>query len=83
MDSDKNAWLRDAKFAANYEKARDNFGQLSKIEARQYLTFVADTLNAWEFAFINHENGAMAGNIWKGWDGLYRSEFETEAFQHF
>jgi hypothetical protein len=63
MDSDKNAWLRDAKFAAIYENARNDFGQLSKIEARQYLTFVADTLNAWEFAFITHENGAMAGNI--------------------
>ena len=83
MDSDKNTWLRDADFAAIYEKARSDFGQLSKVDSRQYLTFVADTLNAWEFAFITHENGAMADNIWHGWDGFYRSEFETEAFQYF
>ena len=83
MDLDKNAWLRDAEFAAIYERARSDFGQLSDIESRQYLTFVADTLNAWEFAFITHANGAMADNIWNGWDGFYKGEFQTEGFQHF
>ena len=83
MDLDKNTWLRDAEFAATYERARSDFGQLSNIESRQYFTFVADTINAWEFAFITHANGAMAENIWNGWDEFYRSEFETEGFQHF
>ncbi len=83
MDTEKNTWLRDQKFAAIYETARSNFDQLSPVESRQYLTFVADTLNAWEFAFITHENGAMADNIWNGWDGFYRSELETKAFSSF
>jgi hypothetical protein len=83
MDSNKNTWLRDADFAVIYENARSDFGKLSKVDSRQYLTFVADTMNAWEFAFITHENGAMADNIWHGWDGFYRSEFETEGFQNF
>ncbi|MEH6909713.1 MAG: hypothetical protein V7459_03935 [Oceanicoccus sp.] len=83
MDSDKNTWLRSAEFAAIYENARGDFGQLSEIERRPYITFVADTFNAWEFAFITHENGAMADNIWKGLDGFYRSELKTEAFRYF
>jgi len=83
MDSEKNTWLRDPEFAAVYETARNDFSELTGIERRQYLTFVADTLNAWEFAFITHNNGAIADNIYDGWDGFYKSEFQTEGFQYF
>ena len=83
MDMDKNNWLRDPEFAAIYDNARQDMDTLSPVEFRQYLTFVADTLNAWGFAFITHNNGAMDDTIWNGWDGFYRVEMETEGFQRF
>lgn len=83
MDMDKNEWLRDPEFAAIYEIAREDFTKLSPVQLRQYLTLVADTLNAWEFAFITHNSGAMSDTIWNGWDGFYRSELQTEAFRWF
>ena len=83
MDMEKNSWLRDPNFAAIYDKAREDMSNLSTIEFRQYSTFIADTLNAWEFAFITHNNGAMDDTIWNGWDGFYRSEIETEGYRQF
>lgn len=83
MDMDKNNWLRDPAFAIIYSKAREDFSNLSKVELLQYTTFIADTLNAWEFAFITHNNGAIDDTIWDGWDGFYRAEMKTEGFQMF
>ena len=83
MDMEKNAWFRNADFAATYVLAQDGIEKLSPVQLRQYSTFVADTLNAWEFAYITHKNGAMDENIWKGWDGFYRSELATRPFQWF
>lgn len=83
MDMNKNEWLRDPEFVAIYVNARDDFNKLSPVQAIQYLTFAADTLNAWEFAFITHNSGAMSDTIWDGWDGYYRSEIQTESFRRF
>jgi hypothetical protein len=83
MDLEKNAWFRNADFAALYVLARDGFEKLSETQRLQYNTFIADTLNAWEFALITHERGAMEDNIWNGWDGFYRGEMKTEPFRRF
>ena len=72
MDQDTNVWLRDPAFTAIFETAIENFDQLSPIQARQYRTFMADKFNAWEFAFITHNNQMMEDNIWIGWDRYYR-----------
>ncbi len=77
MDLEKNAWLRDPEFAETYVRARSDFGALSPVQVRQYMTFIADTFNAWEFAHITYVDGAMTENIWLGWDGFYRSELAT------
>jgi hypothetical protein len=81
MDMDKNAWLRDIEFSAIYVNAREDFTKLSPVQLRQYLTFAADTVNAWEFVFITHKSGAMEDTIWDGWDGFYRSELKTAAYR--
>ncbi|MEZ5557610.1 MAG: hypothetical protein R3E86_03585 [Pseudomonadales bacterium] len=83
MDMEKNAWLRDADFAAAYQLANDDPAQLSPARALQVRTYVADTLNAWEFAFITFRGGAMDETIWNGWDGFYRSQLATRPFQWF
>ena len=83
MDLEKNAWLRDQDFATIYVLAREDFEKLTPVQSRQYLTFVADTFNAWEFAHITYSSGAMEENIWNGWDGFYRSELATEAGRKF
>jgi len=83
LDMDKNTWLRDPAFAEIYENASQNIEELSPIERLQVMTFVADTLNAWEFAFITYNNGAMEDTIWNGWDNYYRSELKTEPFKVF
>jgi len=73
MDQDTNAWFRDSEFTATYLAALEDVNRLSPVQSHQYFTFVADKFNAWEFAFITHNNGMMEGNIWDGWDGYYRS----------
>ena len=83
MDMEKNTWLRESEFAAIYVTAREEPEKLSKVQMQQYSTFVADTLNAWEFAYITHSNGAMDETIWNGWDGFYRSELSSGSFRRF
>ncbi len=83
MDMDKNSWLRDADFAATFVLAQNHLEQLSPVQLIQISTFVADTFNAWEFAYITFRNGAIEENIWNGWDAFYRSELEREPFRWF
>jgi hypothetical protein len=49
----------------------------------QFGAFVADVFNAWEFAFITHNNEMMADNIWNGWDGYYRYNLGQNEYQWF
>jgi hypothetical protein len=83
MDQDKNGWLRDAQFAEIYEIAEADVDRLSPAQLLQYRTFEADTFNAWEFAFITHNDGMMDENIWAGWDGYYRSRMQAKGPQWF
>ena len=83
MDMEKNASLRDQEFAAIYVLAREDYEQLSKFQRSQYESFIADTLNMWEFAYITYSNDAMDETIWTGWDGFYRTELSAEPFQKF
>lgn len=78
LDMEKNTWLRDPKFVAIYENAKQDVGSLSPVELTQVMTFVADTFNAWEFAYITYNNGAIEDTIWNGWDGFYRSVLREE-----
>lgn len=79
LDQDTNGWFRDPRFAEIFEHALEDVNQLSPTQSRQYFTFVADKFNAWEFAFITHNNGMMEDNIWSGWDKYYRSLVEQKA----
>ena len=81
LDQDTNAWLRDLEFAEIFENATTDISQLSPSQSRQYFTFIADKFNAWEFAFITHRSGMMEDNIWKGWDGYYRSLIDEKSNQ--
>ena len=83
MDMEKNSWLRDRDFAAVYVLAREDFEALTPVQSTQYLTFIADTFNTWEFAHITYSEGAMGENVWSGFDGFYRTELATEGGQWF
>jgi hypothetical protein len=83
MDMAKNNWLKDKEFVAIHLKARDGIDKLSTIETEQYMTFVADNLNAWEFAFITYNNGVLEDTIWVGWDRYYRGWTKNKGFQLF
>ncbi len=83
MDMDKNDWLRDSEFASIAEIATEDLGQLSPVQLIQLSTFLANTFNAWEFAYITHTNGMMEDNIWDGWEGFYRLNLEQKDFQWF
>ena len=73
MDQDSADWFKDPDFAAAYLIASKDIGKLSDVQRIQVGSFVAGKLNAWEYAFLTHENGMMADNIWQGWDGHYRT----------
>jgi len=81
MDQNTNGWLRDSEFAAVFTIAMEDVSTLSPVQSRQFKTFLADKLNAWEFAFLTHSSGMMEDNIWDGWDGYYRSELEKTGYQ--
>ena len=83
MDMDKNDWLRDSEFASIYETAIEDTSSLSPVQLRQFSTFVANAFNAWEFAFITHDNGMMNEDIWNGWDGFYRTELKQMGYLWF
>ncbi len=81
MDQNTNAWLRDSEFAAVFTIAMEDVSTLSPAQSRQFRTYLADKLNAWEFAFLTHSSGTMEDNIWDGWDGYYRLELEKAGYQ--
>jgi len=81
MDQDTNAWFRDSEFAASFEIAMEDVSNLSPVQSRQVRTFLADKFNAWEFAFLTHNNGMMENDIWDGWDGYYRQELRQKVHQ--
>ncbi len=76
MDQNTNGWFRDPEFAATFENAMEDASELSPVQLLQYHIFLADKFNAWEFAFLTHDNGMMEDNIWEGWDAHYRSLLE-------
>lgn len=83
MDMNKNAWFRDPVFAALYELGLGDPSALTPGQFKQFETFIADQLNIWEYAFISHENGLMADNIWAGYDRFYSSQLRLPAYRSF
>ncbi len=83
MDMEKNSWLRDSEFSATLLNARQDIGSLSPAELEQVSTFSADTFNAWEFAFLTYNSGAVEEFIWRGWDGFYRSMLQEDPYRWF
>lgn len=81
MDQNTNSWFRDSEFAAFFTIAMEDVSTLSPAQTLQFRIFLADKLNAWEFAFHTHSNGMMEDDIWDGWDGYYRLELEKTGYQ--
>jgi hypothetical protein len=83
MDQTTTDWFKDPAFVATWQKAEEDVGQLSSVEVAQAFSYLAGKLNAWEFAFLTHEDGMMADNIWVGWDAHYRTVLKQEACRKF
>lgn len=83
MDIERNSWYRDPVFAATYEQGLTDYTQLTPVQLRQFRTFIADTFNMWEYAFITRSRGMMDETIWAGWDAYYRNELKKESYQWF
>ena len=78
MDQSTTDWVKDPAFASTMNVASSDSDQLSAVQKRQLYTYYASKLNAWEFAFLTHENAMMADNIWIGWDAHYRTVITDE-----
>ena len=83
MDQSTTDWFTDSAFAATMQLAQENVDQLSPAQLSQVFAYFAGKLNAWEFAFLTHDNGMMADNIWDGWDAHYRTVLQQEACEMF
>ena len=83
MDQDTTDWFKDPEFAVTMEMALEDVSQLSPAQWTQVLSYLAGKFNAWEFAFLTHDDGMMADNIWDGWDGHYRTVLERGTGQQF
>ena len=73
LDQATTDWLKDPDFAAAHIVSIDDVSKLSAVQQAQIGSYFADKFNAWEFAFLTHENELMEDNIWQGWDGHYRT----------
>lgn len=83
LDQETSNWFRDPDFAAAYEVAKNDVDKLSVVQRAQVGSFIAGKMNAWEFAFLTHNNGMMEDNIWEGWDGHYRTILEQSGGRWF
>ena len=83
LDQETSNWFRDADFAAAFEAAKMDVNKLSAVQRAQVGSYIAGKMNAWEFAFLTHENGMMEDNIWEGWDGHYRTVLEQSGGRWF
>ena len=64
--------------------ADEDINRLNPVQIRQYTVYVANIFNAWEFAYISHQNGMMDENMWAGWDGFYSNTLKnTKGYQWF
>ena len=83
LDQETSNWFRDPELAAAYEVAKKEVDKLSAVQRAQVGSFIAGKMNAWEFAFLTHDNGMMEDNIWEGWDGHYRTILEQSGGRWF
>ncbi len=83
MDQSTTDWLKDPAFASTMEIGFTDPDQLSSVKKMQLYSYYAGKLNAWEFAFLTHENEMMADNIWIGWDAHYRTVLNTQIVRDF
>ncbi len=83
MDQSTTDWLKDPAFASTMEIVSSDPDELSSVQIRQVHSYYAGKLNAWEFAFLTHQNEMMADNIWMGWDSHYRSVLKADSVRVF
>jgi len=83
MDLTTTDWFKDPDFTAAHILSMEGIDKLSPIQRTQVGTYVAGKLNAWEFAFLTHENGMMKDNIWQGWNAHYISVLNQPAGEWF
>ena len=83
MDQSTTDWLKDPEFASTIEIVSSAPDELSSVQVRHVYSCYAGRLDAWEFAFLTHQNEMMADNIWKGWDAHYRSVLKADSVRIF
>lgn len=74
-------WLGDSEFAAVYELGLRDFSTLDGTQRIQFVSFVGQKLNIWEFAFYSHEQGLMADDAWGAWEGHFKSQIRLESWR--
>jgi len=83
LDQATTDWFKDPDFAAAHIISLDDVSKLSAVQQAQVGAYLADKFNAWEFAFLTHENGMMEDNIWQGWDDHYRTVLQQSGGRWF
>ena len=83
MDQITTDWFKDPDFAAAHILSLESFDKLSAVQRAQIGSYIAGKLNAWEFAFLTHENEMMEDNIWEGWNAHYVSVLKQPGGQWF
>ena len=83
MDQDATDWFKDPDFAAAYIVSLEDIDKLSPVQRTQVGSYIAGKFNAWEFAFLTHENEMMEDNIWQGWNAHYLTVLEQSGGQWF
>ena len=83
MDQSTTDWFKDPDFAAAHVVSLEGIDKLSPVQRAQVGSYIAGKFNAWEFAFLTHENEMMEDNIWQGWNAHYVSVLKQPGGQWF
>ena len=83
MDQITTDWFKDPDFAAAHLVSLEGIDKLSPVQRAQVGSYIAGKFNAWEFAFLTHENEMMEDNIWQGWNAHYVSVLKNPGGQWF
>jgi len=73
----------DPAFAAMYDVGIADYSALEGAQKRQFDSYLAASLNIWEFAFYSHEKGLMEDDLWEGGERFIQSQFRIESIQQY
>jgi hypothetical protein len=73
--------VQDAALAASFEVAVENWTDVAEVQRPRLMYLLTQLFRHWENAFFQHQQGALAPNLWLTWQGIILSYFHQPGIQ--